>query len=973
METGRPLPLGVAHRPPKPQRILACVLCQQRKVKCDRKFPCNHCVKAKVQCVPAQQMPRRRRKPTEQDLMERLRQYEVLLKKNNIAVDPVDDMEVEDATFDSATGRSSTRTDNIKDEEPATGSVKNFWDAMHSRPLNQRDGSETSDVDNNNNNATFDDLSEPAIVKIWGRVFETDHNHLFGDSKVDGPLSMLHPSHVQIFRLWQVYSDNINPLLKITHAPTLQARILDAAVDINGISRELEALMFSIYCTAIITMSEDDCRTIMGGTKAGLLSKYQDACRQALINCGFLRSRERDCLTAFFLYLISLRPDTHPHTLSPMFAIAFRIAHRMNISNEATNAKHSIFEAEMRRRLWWAMVLYDSRISEMTDYKVTQLVPTWDCKTPSNVNDFDLRPEMTARPPDLNPSTEALFAVMRGAIGNLIRYNAWHLDFVNPMLRHVAKATQHVVDPYDDNLNALEQLLETRYIAHCNPEIPLHYITMWWARNYLAKYRFFLHCSRQSSSPAEQSLSQRDAVLSYALRMLECDTALMSSPLTKGYRWLIQFHFPFPAYVRIVQDLRARPLGAQADKAWQMMNANYGVRFVDMEPSANLLFKMFATNVLQAWNARCAALFGADENGDARKMVRDIKKKLGQPSPPAVGSAPGFSRESVGLQPSEVQTLPALTQNSEIDFNPSLAELNADFFDMDWSSIDWSAVSAMGITPSLAVSLALWIIPLLFCLWSSGFVAQYRFNAAYATECIQVENEFGQARYCDICKIFQKDRMYHSDHVGKCLPLLDHFCPWWNGSVWRDNIKAYLLFVPALSVHLLFCFGVSIWVISDPRFKNDNPHIYILLVDGPFFLFALWVSFAFWVTFAFTNITQEEINQDTIWYRLPTGSIVAWIPGSGFRESPWNMGWRENVRLAMGRKRDALCFWKPSPLATADPLPTRNLAPTVALQEIRSSSSRSRRSAAQSSSTGFEAELSRWSDSVRQRRATDNT
>lgn len=382
-----------------------------------------------------------------------------------------------------------------------------------------------------------------------------------------------------------------------------------------------------------------------------------------------------------------------------MFSIAFRIAHRMSIANEAINAKHSVFEGEMRRRLWWAMVLYDSRISEMTDYKTTQLVPTWDCKIPLNVNDFDIRPEMTTRPNDQETSTEALFAVVRGAIGNFIRYNAWHLDFVNPMLRHVAKATQQSFDPYDDNLNGLENIIENRYIKHCNSENPLHYMTTWWARNYLAKYRFFLYCSRHSKSPDDQSTNQRDAIHSYALRMLECDTALMSSPLTKGYRWLIQFHFPFPAYVRIVQDLRQRPLGPQADKAWDIMNANYAVRFVDMEPSANLLFKLFASTVLQAWTARHAALFGQDDTGGAKKMIRDIRKKLGQTSPlmaNADGVVTSKPIETAVIPQGETQPLPSTGQDAGNLFDPSLAELNADFFDMDWSNFDWGAVSGMG-------------------------------------------------------------------------------------------------------------------------------------------------------------------------------------------------------------------------------------------------------------------------------------
>jgi hypothetical protein len=69
----------------KPQRTLACILCQQRKVKCDRKFPCANCTKAGSQCVPAALAPRqRRRRFPERDLLARLRHYEDLLRRNNI-------------------------------------------------------------------------------------------------------------------------------------------------------------------------------------------------------------------------------------------------------------------------------------------------------------------------------------------------------------------------------------------------------------------------------------------------------------------------------------------------------------------------------------------------------------------------------------------------------------------------------------------------------------------------------------------------------------------------------------------------------------------------------------------------------------------------------------------------------------------------------------------------------------------------
>lgn len=72
----------------KSQRILACVLCHQRKIKCNRKFPCNNCIKTQSHCEPATLAPRRRRrKIPPPDLVDQLRVYESLLRANNIKFD----------------------------------------------------------------------------------------------------------------------------------------------------------------------------------------------------------------------------------------------------------------------------------------------------------------------------------------------------------------------------------------------------------------------------------------------------------------------------------------------------------------------------------------------------------------------------------------------------------------------------------------------------------------------------------------------------------------------------------------------------------------------------------------------------------------------------------------------------------------------------------------------------------------------
>jgi hypothetical protein len=68
-------------------------LCQQRKVRCDKQKPCANCVKAQVECrvVPPQPPRRRRKKPHERDLIERLKKYENLLAQHGVNFEPIAD------------------------------------------------------------------------------------------------------------------------------------------------------------------------------------------------------------------------------------------------------------------------------------------------------------------------------------------------------------------------------------------------------------------------------------------------------------------------------------------------------------------------------------------------------------------------------------------------------------------------------------------------------------------------------------------------------------------------------------------------------------------------------------------------------------------------------------------------------------------------------------------------------------------
>lgn len=153
-------------------------------------------------------------------------------------------------------------------------------------------------------------MREAVVNKVWDQLYDTNRmsdDHLFfGARKMNIDLSTFHPGHVQMFRLLHTYLENVDPLLKVTHTPTLQARFIDAAGNTSKISPTLEALMFSIYCVTILSLNEDECLTTYGSPRKDLLNSYQFGCQQALLNCGILRSSNRECLTALYFYLVSI-------------------------------------------------------------------------------------------------------------------------------------------------------------------------------------------------------------------------------------------------------------------------------------------------------------------------------------------------------------------------------------------------------------------------------------------------------------------------------------------------------------------------------------------------------------------------------------------------------------------------------------------------------------------------------------------
>lgn len=465
--------------------------------------------------------------------------------------------------------------------------------------------------------------------------------------------------------------------------------------------------MFGIYSIAIMSITADECQTAFGSSREELLTKYQFGCQQALLNCGYLRTGDRDCLTAFYLFLVSIGRSTDPRSMSSMLGIAMRIAHRIGIHSEAVCSKHTPLEAEMCRRLWWSFKLFDTRIGELADYKNVALAPTWDCKIPLNVNDSDLRPEMKELPLVLNTSSEALFVVVRSELREFVRHAKFHFDYHTPNFVPATNDAQQRSNPDYSELDDLERMIEDKYLKFCNPENRLHFMTIWTTRTYIAKYRLVEHYSKILESSSDVTERRRDFAVFHAMEILEGDTQIMTSPLTKGFLWHMYFHFPLPAYIHILQDFKKRPIHTQAEKAWEVMSHNFEARFDVAEDIDSPLFKIFARLILPAWDAYKAASTQLGKLPAPPRIVSyirdDMAKKAGNPQDES--STQSLSHDSIGIN-LDNSTIPMPMGSGSYGEPysagpdgltggglglPENAQSDIDFNQLDWALMDWES------------------------------------------------------------------------------------------------------------------------------------------------------------------------------------------------------------------------------------------------------------------------------------------
>jgi hypothetical protein len=334
--------LGANINSAQPIMLYTCQICAMRKVKCDKATPvCSSCRKGKLECFYQAPLPRRRKRKMSGDVNEKLALYERILHQHGLLPKDADASPPMGETPEEAitlhwNGPETSRTGTILAGQGKSRYIdSNIWHNLGDDALQHMPDDE--EHDQFGTGAAEDFASDPLTGAFMGS---------------QGSVLQYHPTHVNATRLWKTHIENVEPICKILHVPSIFKMVETALQQPATASKSDECLLFSIYHFAVFSMTGEECVKEFGDSRAALMQRYHFATRQALVNASFLKTTEMSILQALVLFLLSCRYSYDPHTYWILTGVAVRIAQRMGLHRDGEKLGLPPFDVQMRRRLF---------------------------------------------------------------------------------------------------------------------------------------------------------------------------------------------------------------------------------------------------------------------------------------------------------------------------------------------------------------------------------------------------------------------------------------------------------------------------------------------------------------------------------------------------------------------------------------------------------------------------------------------
>jgi hypothetical protein len=371
-----------------------------------------------------------------------------------------------------------------------------------------------------------------------------------------------------------------------------------------------------------------------------------------------------------------------------------RIGQRIGLHRDGDMLKLPPFEAEIRRRLWWQIVMLEGFSQKLAGTGTGTNASTLmgDVRLPANLNDSDLSPGMKELPKETDRATEMMFFLIRCHVGSFLkRFETPQTQFDGVWSKLTTGAVD--VSKKDKAIRELEDLFEQKFLRHCDPSIVWHLMCSHLAKSIIFMMRFMAYGANYQGKTETQA--ERDTLFTLSLQVLISMTLAYTMREMQGFVWHVNMHFQWKALVFILSELRYRTSGPQVEQAWQQIQLTYEFHpTFDEEVSRRALPIAVSNLALKAWEAYTTAnSLSGDGEPFFIQLIRNRQQRVKKPS--MLGQQPNT------LVASHTPTdLPTSIQQLSADVSVSVSSLDG----LDWNTADLNASLGLhDVIPELAL------------------------------------------------------------------------------------------------------------------------------------------------------------------------------------------------------------------------------------------------------------------------------
>lgn len=492
---------------------------------------------------------------------------------------------------------------------------------------------------------------------------------IFGFYSLSHSLREYHPPFPKVSVFWDIYKENVAPLITIIHKPTARKLLVEAAQTPDSLDKNQEALVFSVYLSAIVSSSPAECLSRLGEDRTFAIKRYRFAVEQALARANLLNTQSLVLLQAAVLFLICVRREDDSKFVWSMSSIILRLAQGLGLHRDGTNFALKPFETEMRRRLWWHICLMDIRSSE--DHGTDPLIndSMYDTRLPLNVNDDDIYQEMTEVPAEREGCTDVTFCLVRCEITCALR----RANYSCPGSRAFKMmGSGPSIERCEKMIQIISSRVEERYIKHCDMNIPIHWASATVARLILAKLWLIVHHPMtRKDRVVNVSQATRESLFLTAIEVLEFGRLLESDPKTAKWGWLFRTNMQWHGVAFVLSEVCVRPICPVTDRAWNAVNSLYSDWSLQATHKKGMLWRPLAALMKRAAATRS-------------KQQEELRGKFG-PNPIA------YKPATDNFATSHHHTLPRIhmptTSDAQPDRTAPLSSMSIDLSGGPWETL----------------------------------------------------------------------------------------------------------------------------------------------------------------------------------------------------------------------------------------------------------------------------------------------